>query len=184
MQAIDQVLGSSGVDVSSLAARFGLDPAQAQSALGSLMPAVLGGFQKKAEANDLAPATDAVGDSGQADTDAGNTVLGHIFGDKDVSRQVADHAAGQTGVSGTVLRAMLPVVAAMVARHLANGTVGDASTGDASAGGSGGLGGLLGSVLGGGSSGGGLGGGLGGLGGLLGGGGGGNPLDQILARMR
>lgn len=176
MQALEQMLGSSGMDMSSLAARFGLNPDQAQSALGSLMPAVLGGFQKKAEANDLAPATDAVSDSAQPDTDAGNSILGHIFGGKDVSREVADHAAGQSGVSSTVLKAMLPVVAAMVAKHLASGNGG--GVGDPSQGG-GGLGGMLGSILGGGGS---PGGGLGGLGSLVGGGG--NPLDQILARMR
>ena len=174
MQALDQMLGSSGMDMSGLAARFGLNPDQAQSALGSLMPAVLGGFQKKAEANDLARATDAVSDGGQPDTDAGNSILGHIFGGKDVSREVADHAAEQSGVSSTVLKAMLPVVAAMVAKHLASGNGGasDPSQG-------GGLGGMLGSFVGGGGS---AGGGLGGLGSLLGGGG--NPLDQILARMR
>lgn len=175
MQALDQVLGSSGTDIAGIAARFGLNPDQAQSALGSLMPAVLGGFQKKADANDLAPATDAVGDPAQPDTDAGNNVLAHIFGSKDVSQQVADHAEGQSGVSSTVLQAMLPVVAAMVAKHLA-GQGGGA--GDGQAPNAGGLGGLLGSMLGGGAAG-------GGLGGLLGGSGaGGNPLDQILARMR
>lgn len=174
MQGMDQVLASSGMDLSSLAARFGLSPDKAQSALGSLMPAVLGGFRKKADANDLAPATDAVNDTAQPDSDAGNSVLGHIFGDKDVSRQVADHAAGESGVSSTVLKAMLPVVAAMVARHIAGqggGGIGEAPATNS------GLGGMLGSLLGGGSS--------GNLGGLLGGGGaGGNPLDQILARMR
>ena len=175
MQAIDQVLGSNGMDISSLAARFGVSPDQAQSALGSLMPAVLGGFQKKAEADDLAPATAAASNADQPDSGVGNDILDHIFGGKAVSRQVADHAAGQTGVSPTVLKAMLPVIAAMVAKHLAGQGGGAASAGG------GGLGGMLGSVLGGGSAGG----GLGGLGGLLGGGGnGGNPLDQILARMR
>ena len=177
MQGLDQVLGSSGMDVSSIATRFGINPDQAQSALGSLMPAVLGGFQKKAEANDVAPATDAVSDGPQPDTEAGNTVLGHIFGSKDVSRQVADHAEGQSGVSSTVLQAMLPIVAAMVAKHLAGQT---GNTTDGAAAGGGGLGGIIGSMLS--SSSGGA-----GLGGLLGGGGAGaagNPLDQILARMR
>jgi hypothetical protein len=163
MQALDQILGSSGMDVATLAARFGLNPDQAQTALGSLMPAVLGGFQKKAATDDLAPATDAVSDPARTDEDTGNRVLGHIFGGKDVSRQVADHAAGQTGLSSTVLKAMLPVVAAMVARHVAT-QGGD----DAGMGAQGGLGGMLGSML----------------SGNAGGGGGGNPLDQILARMR
>ncbi len=168
MEGLDQVLGSSGTDVSSIAARFGISPDQAQSALSSLMPAVLGGFQKKAEANDISPATDAVGDGTQPDTDAGNTVLGHIFGSKDVSKQVADHSEAQSGVSSTILQAMLPIVAAMVAKHLAGQS---GNTTDGAAAGGGGLGGIIGSILGGSCSG-------GGLGGLLGGGGtgaGGNP---------
>ena len=170
MQGLDQILGSSGMDVGSLAARFGISPEQANSALGSLVPAVAGGMQKRADDGGL----DAVAQAGSAidqpDEAAGNGILGHIFGSKDVSRQVADHAAGQSGVSSTVLKAMLPVVAAMVARHFAqNGGVG------AAAGNGGGLGGLLGSLMGGQA------GGLGGLGGMLGGG---NPLDAILGGRR
>lgn len=152
---LDDILGSSGVDIGSLAARFGLSPEQTKAAMGSLVPAVAGGFQQKADANDLGPVTDTANNIGQPDTSAGNDILGHIFGSKDVSRQVADHAAGQSGISSTVMKAMLPVVAAMVAKHFA-----------ANGGGNGGIG-ALGSLLGEG----------GGLGGLLGGG---NPLGSIL----
>ena len=104
MQALDQVLGTSGMDVSSLAARFGVSTDQAQSALGSLMPAVLGGFQKKVDANDLAPATGAVGDAARPDSDAVNNVLGHIFGNKDVSRQVV-HAGTSRSRDGPSMTA-------------------------------------------------------------------------------
>lgn len=185
MQGLNDILGSSGMDLGSLGGQFGLSPEQTQSAMGSLLPAVLGGFHKTdpdrvAAAIDTKGANAAGGPNssgsvggGQLDTAAGNDVLGQIFGSKDVSRQVADHAAGQSGVSSTVLKAMLPIVAAMVARHLAQ-----------NGGGAGGLGGMLGSILGGGD---GAGGGAGGLGGILGGltgGGGGNPLDAILGRQR
>ena len=44
----------------------------------------------------------------------GNKILGHLFGSKDVSRQVAAHASEQTGVSSSILKKMLPVVATMV----------------------------------------------------------------------
>lgn len=170
MQGLDQILGSSGMDVGSLAARFGISPEQANSALGSLLPAVAGGIQKRQEQGTLGPVTDAGGGIGQPDTAAGNDILGHLFGSKDVSRQVADHAAGQSGVSSTILKAMLPVVAAMVAKHVAQ-------TGSGAGGGpgGGGLGGMLGSVLSGQA------GGLGGLAGMLGGG---NALDDILGARR
>jgi hypothetical protein len=43
----------------------------------------------------------------------GNGILGHLFGSKEVSRQVADHASAQTGLGSGLLKQMLPVVAAM-----------------------------------------------------------------------
>lgn len=180
MQGIDDIAGSSGMDIGALGARFGLSPEQTRSAMGSLMPAILGGFQKKAGTGDLDHLAAAASGMGHPDADAGNNILGHIFGSKDVSRQVADHAAGQSGISSTVLKALLPIAAAMVAKHFA-GSMGNVSgAGNAGGGLGGGLGGMLGQVLGGGAAGG-LGGGLGGLGGMLGGAGGGNPLDDILA---
>jgi len=171
MQGLDQVLGSSGMDVAGLGAKFGLSPEQTTAAMGSLMPAILGGFQKKADAGDLSGLENAAAGIDEPETSVGNDILGHIFGSKDVSRQVAGDAAGRSGVSSTILKAMLPVVAAMVAKHFA----GDSAGGGAG----GGLGGMLGTILGGGGGSG----GLGGLAGMLGGGGG-NPLDEILGRMR
>lgn len=180
MQGLEQMLGASGMDLSSLGARFGLDAQQTQSAMAALMPAVLGGFQK-AGAGDPAAVTAAAAGLGQPDTAGGNGILGQIFGSKDVSRQVADHAAGQSGVSSAVLKAMLPIVAAMVARQMAANAGGGGAPGGAPGGG---LGGMLGSILGGGAGAGGLG-GLGGLAGMFGGGStGANPLDQILGRTR
>jgi hypothetical protein len=165
MQALDDMLGSSGLDIDSLASRFGLTPEQARSAIGSLLPAVAGGMQQRAQTDSLGPVIDTASGIDQPDAASGNDILGHIFGSKDVSRQVADHASGQSGISSTVLKAMLPVVAAMVAKHLA------ANGGD---GGNGGIGGLLGSLLGGGAA-------TGGLGAILGGDG---PLASIFGGRR
>ena len=47
-------------------------------------------------------------DDGIAD---GNAILGHIFGSKDVSRNVAGAAASQTGINADTLKKMLPMVA-------------------------------------------------------------------------
>lgn len=170
MQVFDEILGSSGMDVGALASRFGISPEQASSVLGSLVPAVAGGMQKRADDGGLDTVAQAGGAIDQPDSAVGNDILGHIFGSKDVSRQVADHTAGESGVSSTVIKAMLPIVAAMVAKHFAQNGGASAATQE------GGLGGLLGSLLGGGQSG-----GFGGLGGLLGGG---NPLDAILGGRR
>ena len=57
-----------------------------------------------------------------ATTADGNGILGHIFGSKDVSRQVAQRAAAQTGVDASILKQMLPVIAAMAMGAMAKQT--------------------------------------------------------------
>lgn len=47
-------------------------------------------------------------------TQDGNDILGHIFGNKDVSRHVAKRASKETGLGSGLLKKMLPVVATMV----------------------------------------------------------------------
>ncbi len=174
------------IDVGGLASQFGLSPDQANSAVGALLPAILGGVQKTEEAGSLGGIADIVSNMGapHEDVDSGNNILGQIFGSKDVSRAVADNASTQTGISSSILKMMLPVVAGLVAQQVTKKMGGGI------------LGGLAGSVIasmiGGGSaaqasapaSSGGLGDILGGLAGSLGGGGqSANPLDQILGNL-
>jgi hypothetical protein len=174
--------GNSNIDVGGLASQFGLSPDQANAAVGALMPAVLGGIQKSEESGGLGGITDIVNGMGapHEDIDSGNNILGQIFGSKDVSRQVATHASAQTGISDTILKAMLPVIAGLVAQQVSKKMGGGIMGGLA--------GSVLASMMGGGSAAaaapaGGLGGMLGGLAGAFGGGGGqaaANPLDSIL----
>ncbi|MGK0270921.1 MAG: hypothetical protein ACI88H_001572 [Cocleimonas sp.] len=44
----------------------------------------------------------------------GNDILGHIFGNKDVSRHVTKRASKETGLGASLLKKMLPIVATMV----------------------------------------------------------------------
>lgn len=155
-----------------LGGRFGLGPAQTRAALEALAPMVAGGLKQQAQSRGglegllggvLNQGHAAYGDSVEnlarpGTTDAGNAILGEIFGSRDVSRAVADQAAAQTGIGADVLKKMLPVVAMMAAGALAKGASGT------------GLGGLLGSLAAGAGSaagGGRAGGGAGMLGGLL-----------------
>ncbi len=175
--------GNPQIDVGGLATQFGLSPEQANSAVGALLPAVLGGLHKTEQSGGLGGIGDIVSGMGapEADVDSGNNILGQIFGSKDVSRQVATHASAQTGISDTILKAMLPVVAGLVAQQVAKKMGGGVMGGLA--------GSVLGSMLGGGTAaaatgGGGLADVLGGLAGAFGGGGqqaaAPNPLDSIL----
>jgi len=44
----------------------------------------------------------------------GNKILGHLFGSKDVSRNVAAHAAEETGLDSALIRKALPILATLV----------------------------------------------------------------------
>jgi len=109
------------VDVGAIAQQFGLTPDQANAAVGALLPAQLGGLKKAEQGGGLGSIADIAGatSSPATDTDAGNAVLGQIFGSKDVSRSVATAASAQTGISDTIMKAMLPVVAGLVAQQVA-----------------------------------------------------------------
>ena len=129
MNILDAMLSAQGGGATSqLARQFGLSDDQVSSALSALVPALSAGLQKNmGSPQGLDGLLSALGtgqhgryvDDGsalnQADTIAdGNGILGHVFGSKDVSRQVASRAAAQTGIGEGVLKSMLPVVAAMM----------------------------------------------------------------------
>ena len=60
-------------------------------------------------------------------TKEGNDILGHIFGDKDVSRHVAKRSSKTTGLGSSLLKKMLPVVATMVMASLGKKMLGGSS---------------------------------------------------------
>ncbi|WP_242146990.1 hypothetical protein [Sphingomonas sp. BAUL-RG-20F-R05-02] len=61
---------------------------------------------KRADDDGLVSVTQGAGAIDQPDSAAGTDILGRIFRSKDVSRQVTDHTAGESGVSSTVIKAM------------------------------------------------------------------------------
>lgn len=84
----------------------------------------------------------------------GNDILGQIFGTKDVSRGVAEAAAGSSGVSSDLLKKMLPILAMAVVGYMmkkgaGSGTGPAAAAPGTGAAAGGGLGGILGQVVGG-----------------------------------
>lgn len=58
----------------------------------------------------------------------GNDILGHIFGDKKVSREVASRASQKAGISSTLLKKMLPVVATLVMGAMSKKMLGTGSS--------------------------------------------------------
>ena len=160
MNILDSIVGASnGAAVQQLAKQFGLPPEQASAAIGALMPAVTTGLKRNAAADEtkLAGALANGGheryiDQPEALTKPetaldGNAILGHIFGNKEKSREVAAGAAQKTGIDPAILKKMLPIVAAMAMGALAKQTKSGGAVAPGGAAGKGGIGAMLGPLL-------------------------------------
>ena len=127
-----------GHAVGQMANRFGLNPSQASDVIGQLAPALGRGLQRNATSEGgLADLIGALQRGNHAryveapeaierpeTVDDGNAILGHIFGNKEVSRKVAARASEQTGVSDSIIKKMLPIIAAMAMGALSKKTSG------------------------------------------------------------
>ena len=156
MQITDVLAQMGGLQ--SIARELGVSEARTAAGANALLPAILGGFKKQAQAqpaglDGLGGLLDQLGGRGMLDnvlspqpTDVsqGNDVLGQIFGSKDVSHTVAQSAAARTGLDPALLKQMLPMLAMLVAGFMAKQQGGAATQGSPA---SGGLGDMLGGLL-------------------------------------
>jgi len=145
--------GGSGIE--NLARQFGLAPAETESVLKSVLPAVSAGFkQKTRDEGGLASILKSIQGTSYEDVfdnaDAirrddisarGNDVLGQIFGSKEISREVARKTEQSSGVAAGVVKKMLPVIASMVLGGMQKRTTSNNDMGGA-------LGGLVSGLLG------------------------------------
>ena len=114
-----------GHAVETMARQFGLAQEQAAKAVAALMPAFSEGFKRNAanpydlgafmtaltsgqHAKYFEDMSKAFTPQGMAE---GNGILGHLFGNKDVSRAIAAQAAQVTGIGQEIYKQMLPVMA-------------------------------------------------------------------------
>ncbi|HSN35546.1 MAG TPA: DUF937 domain-containing protein [Arthrobacter sp.] len=180
------------IPVDQIAGMLGTDQQTAQAAVEAAVPTLLAGMQNNAQADGGAASLESAlsqhqdslleggVDVSQVDTADGEKIVSHVFGGQ--QDQVASQLAGTSqlgGVSGDLVKKLLPILAPIVMSYLANKVLGGrGQTGADAPGGAGGsgqaggidLGGILGGILGGagGAAAGGAG-GMGGLGDLLGG---------------
>ena len=148
-----------------IARQLGVDEATVERGAGALLPHVASGVERQGLPSEAVDAGAGVSEGGGPSAlgglggllgggsggvlgsliggGVGNEILGHIFGSKDTSREVASEASQTSGVDTSVLKKLLPIVAGAVAMHYMTKRKG------AAAGGSQGGGGLLGSILGG-----------------------------------
>ena len=126
MGLLDSILAAQdGQIVGKIAQNFGLDQRTAEAAIRHLTPAISRGMQRNmGDQNGIDAILDALNQGNhrryvddpdrlqRASTiDEGNSILAHIFGSKNVSRNVAEHAARQTGLDSALLKKMLPILA-------------------------------------------------------------------------
>lgn len=129
MNILDAILSAQGGNAAqNIGQQFGLDANQTQSALSALLPALAGAVTQNASSEGGLGALLGALQGGQhtryiddpaslsdpSTVDEGNGILGHLFGSKEVSREVASRASAQTGIGADILKKMLPVVATMV----------------------------------------------------------------------
>lgn len=129
MDILETVLDAQGGGaVRQIASQFGLDERQAQSAIAALLPSLAGAATRNAStAGGIESLLGALGSGnhrhylddpsslGDPTSAAdGNNILGHLFGSKEVSREVASRASQQTGIGADILKQMLPLVAGLL----------------------------------------------------------------------
>ena len=129
MNLLGMLLESQGSPaLKQLAKGFGLNEGDTRNVLAEMVPALSRGMQNNlSRQNGLEDLLGALGRGNHqhyidkpetlADKGAtleGNAILGHLLGGKDVSRRVAKHTAGKTGMDESLLKKMLPVIATMV----------------------------------------------------------------------
>ena len=128
MNILDAILGAqNGAAVRQIGSQLGLPEDQTTAALGALVPALAAGVQRNVQAGGLDSLLSALAGGNHAryvddpaalaQPDAvadGNGILAHVFGSKEVSREVAARAAAQTGVGPDILKRMLPMAAALM----------------------------------------------------------------------
>lgn len=142
MNLLDSLLGNDNEKVvSELARQLGVGEGEARTAASELIPALARGLKnnsatdgglgnligalQKGNHGRFLEDTSLLGQS--ATVDEGNSILGHIFGSKEVSRNVANHGATRSGLSSTLLKKALPILATLVMSSLGKKLLGGGS---------------------------------------------------------
>lgn len=130
MNITDLLLGKENQDaISQLAQKLGVSEQQARQIVAEVTPTLSRGMERRAaeDKSGFGGLLDALGSGNHSryveqpeiltrpeTVEDGNSILGHIFGSKDVSRNVARETEQSTGIASTLVKQALPVIAAMV----------------------------------------------------------------------
>ena len=128
-----QVLGQLDADsISAIAAQLGLDPTQAQAAIGQAVPLLVGGLARNAQSDNGASSLHrAAGQHAGFDLGSvlgsvlggggdGGAILGHVFGPR--RDQAAQNLGRSTGLGGQGAAQLLAMLAPIILSMLGNRT--------------------------------------------------------------
>jgi hypothetical protein len=175
MAGLDELFNQ--IPTQEIATKLGVDEGEVNSAIKTLVPALVGGIQQNVQADDIDSSkleSDVAqqGESGlldggvnvdQVDANQGDQYVARIFGGND-SHAVASALAGGGAGNSDLIKKLLPILAPIVLAYIGKQLTKNSAPAEPQAQSSGGgLGDVLGSILGG-----------------AGGGGGNNPLGSIL----
>ncbi|MET0500318.1 MAG: DUF937 domain-containing protein, partial [Candidatus Binatia bacterium] len=135
MANLYQVLAEAqnGEVMSEFGQQFGLSPQQTRAAVDALLPAISMGLKRATATPEglghLLAVMGAQPDFYEMYDDtriafsregrtAGNAALSSMFGSPEVSRAIADHAQQMSGISSTILKKLLPVLAGIIISSL------------------------------------------------------------------
>lgn len=134
LELLNNAGGKKSLD--NIAAQLGIDSSKTGDLVSALTPALMGGLQQQTsntgalsnlksalqngnhqqylENPDLMSSLNTLTD--------GNGILGHLFGSKDVSRNVAAQAAASTGIDSGLIKQALPLIASLAMGALSKDT--------------------------------------------------------------
>jgi hypothetical protein len=139
MNLLESLIGGNNDDVvNELAKQLGVGTDDARKAAEQLVPALgrainnnaatdngLDSLIKALDNSDHAAYLDNPSSLGKDSTEQdGNAILGHLFGSKDVSRNIANYGAKQSGLSSVLLKKALPILATLVMSSLSKKLLG------------------------------------------------------------
>ena len=142
MSLLENFLTSEGTGVvQQLTKQFGLGGDQATSVLSAVVPMIAGGLKDKLAGDGATGlmnmitgntfqqfATNPASLGSPAAVEQGKSMLSQIFGGSEAVSEVANKAAEKTGLGGSIISSMLPVVASLVIGHISKKAAGDSNS--------------------------------------------------------
>ena len=130
MAGLIEMIANNPALINTIAKQVGIDTSDAGSLIGKLAPILMGGAKSNLRSDkdsgvllekienrqyaDMLDKPDSVNMSDNSFIEMGNDILSNLTGSKENSREVASHVEQETGISSTIIKSVLPMLAPMI----------------------------------------------------------------------